>query len=115
MIITNPDLLKEVNTELVLDLHKILDGLDDTPNYTCTITSGKRNGDGKSWHDKGLAIDFCVNNVDHFEIVTYVIRLIKNYCKKITEFEVCKAGPVQHFHIARGDEGYLQEFTGVYT
>lgn len=79
--------------------------------------SGLRNGNGKSWHDKGLAMDFCFLNSNVFKHVTYIyLKVLKQegVFKGITEIEVCQGGGRQHMHLAFGTEGKVEAFTGVY-
>ena len=91
------------------------------------ITSGKREGEqerglpGFSWHNIGLAIDFCFKNtiVLYFnsELFDLFMRNIAAF-KSATEFEVCKGlcrgVPAQHIHIAFGLESVKESFTGIY-
>lgn len=86
------------------------------------ITSGKRNGNGKSWHDKGLAIDFNFKDVHSFKIISIITNLAINQeaaFKGVTEVEVCagysKTGDrIHHVHLAFGDEKKIELFTGIY-
>lgn len=86
-------------------------------------TSAKREGNGKSWHDKGLALDGMPKNSNIFKWVSELY----DYCLKqqgaflgVTEFEVVRGYNSQlgtvtnHLHFAFGNESTLETFTGVY-
>lgn len=92
-----------------------------------TVTSGGRDDkytkdtDGgrycPSWHDEKHgynAIDFYFKGVDVFAVISYIYEILKENCSKATELEVVRGGGKQHIHIACGNEGYLQTFTGKY-
>jgi len=103
----------------VIELSKYLSDYAKRLKTELKITSGLRYGSGKSWHDKGLAIDFVFENINIFMVVTplYLSCLQQHVpFKGITEFEVCRRNRdnKQHIHLAFGKEKRLESFTGIY-
>jgi len=113
----NQEKLIGCHTKILL-LADVLDSIAHQKGSELIVTSGKREGNGKSWHDKGLAIDCAFRDIHIFKLVTEFYWL----CTKqegafdgITEFEVCCDLSKQHFHFAFGNEDKLEIFTGTYS
>lgn len=90
---------------------------------TMITTSGKRNNpQKKSWHNDGLAIDFCYKDYNIFRVTSELFEyFLKNQgvWQGATEFEVCRGlnanGEwINHIHVAFGLETSKESFTGVY-
>ena len=75
-----------------------------------------------SWHDEShgySAIDFVFSGINHFLLVSTIVEwlTLEGFTEvggDVSEFEVCKAKKVQHFHIATGKENPADQFTGIY-
>lgn len=104
----------------ILILCDYLDAYARRMNSELVITSGKRSGDGTSWHDNGLAVDFNFRSVHSFKLVTQLFNEFLNPRPKsafegATEFEVCSQNLLKHhIHVAFGNESAKDVFTGVY-
>lgn len=123
-MIINEDKLNGCDSK-ILYLKDYLLTMANDMNTDLIITSGYRSkeynksigGSDKSWHCKGLAIDFYFKNVNVFKKVTDIYYLCEKQegdFKGVTEFEVCRGKGKQHFHLAFGNEPKLETFTGVY-
>ena len=109
--------------ELALELDKIARHRFKT---YCIITSGKREGKGRSWHNAingALAVDFVFFDKHVFDIVSSLKVLHgvnRGVWRDSTEFEVCAGWSKkdqrykQHIHVAFGTEGRKEYFTGGY-
>ena len=101
---------------------KLVDWLNEYAervNTELIITSGKRDGRGRSWHNTGRAVDFYFKESNVFKHVTPIYMACFQQVEPfdgVTELEVCRRNRdnKQHFHVAFGEEGRLETFTGVY-
>jgi len=122
----NKNKLEECHPKLK-ELATVLERLaKDKYNSEVIVTSGARDGGGKSWHDKkrgAVAIDFVFKGLHTFAILSELNRLCeenKGIWGEVTELEVCAGYSYRnkryqnHIHMALGNEGYLQKFTGKY-
>ena len=114
---------KEKLEGCVPQIHKLSERLAEYAEECGTVlivTSGKRSGTGRSWHNSGKAMDFCFKDSNVFKHTTVLYTLCAEQIgayKGVTEFEVCRRNRdnKQHFHIAFGEEGCVESWTGVYS
>lgn len=99
-----------------------LDAWATSKGLTLICTSGKRNNPTvKSWHNEGLAIDFCFKDCTIFKVVSELFAAFianNGIWAGVTEFEVCR-GVIdgewrEHLHAAIGTERSKEWFTGTY-
>ena len=116
--------LKGCSTK-VIDLSSRLDDIARAKGTQLIISSGKRDGDGKSWHNSGDAIDFYFKDSNVFKYVSEIFQLClsqQGVFEGVTQFEVVRNKVSRdgqwyqwnHIHIAFGDEPELISFTAKY-